>query len=190
MRRAAVRPPGHPGRSVRIDAKCKRRKGFVFSKRFHGFVAVTRGASRGSAFPWHAGSAARVILVRCSSFLAALVFREFRPRTGSAPVVRFVLGMFAMIGALIFLGCPWRAMLRLAGGDWNAILGLIGLVIGITIGVGFLRAGFSLGRSHPARAPVGLVMPMLMIGLLMLAVFYPRFGDGAALFRSASIADS
>ena len=48
-------------------------------------------------------------------FLAALVFREFRPRTGSAPVIRFLLGMFAMLGALVFLGCPWRALLRLAG---------------------------------------------------------------------------
>ena len=36
-----------------------------------------------------------------------------------------------MIGALVFLGCPWRALLRLAGGDWNAIVGIIGLIIGI-----------------------------------------------------------
>ena len=39
---------------------------------------------------------------------AALMFRDFRPRAGSAPIVRFVLGVFAMIGALVFLGCPWR----------------------------------------------------------------------------------
>ncbi len=48
---------------------------------------------------------------------AAIIFREFRPRLGSAPIIRFVLGMVAMIGALVFLGCPWRALLRLAGGD-------------------------------------------------------------------------
>ena len=62
------------------------------------------------------------------SLVAALIFREFKPRTGSAPVVRFLLGMFAMIGALVFLGCPWRAYLRLAGGDWNAIFGIAGSV--------------------------------------------------------------
>jgi len=50
------------------------------------------------------------------SLVAAYLFKEFRPRAGSAPVVRFVLGAFAMIGALVFLGCPWRALLRLAGG--------------------------------------------------------------------------
>ena len=121
------------------------------------------------------------------AFLAALAFREFRPRTGSAPVVRFILGMFAMIGALIFLGCPWRAMLRLAGGDWNAILGIIGLSVGIGVGVAFLRGGFSLGRSYPTRAVAGLTMPFVMVVLLLLTILYPQFGEEgtAALFRSA-----
>ena len=51
------------------------------------------------------------------ALVAAYLFREFRARAGSAPIVRFVLGAFAMIGALVFLGCPWRAGFRLAGGD-------------------------------------------------------------------------
>lgn len=122
------------------------------------------------------------------AFIAALIFGEFRPRTGSAPVVRFVLGMFAMIGALVFLGCPWRAVLRLAGGDWNAILGIVGLVFGIGIGVGFLRAGFNLGRSTPARTVAGLAMPFVMLVLLVLAILYPQFGEAgkSALYKSAS----
>ncbi len=118
------------------------------------------------------------------AFLAALLFGEFRPRSGSAPVVRFLLGMLAMIGALVFLGCPWRAMLRLAGGDWNAVLGIIGLIAGIAVGVGFLRWGFSLGRSYPSRTLTGLAMPFIMVVLLALTIIYPRFGEGAALFRS------
>ena len=40
---------------------------------------------------------------------AALMFKEFRPRGSSAPIVRFLLGVFAMIGALVFPGCPWWA---------------------------------------------------------------------------------
>jgi len=52
------------------------------------------------------------------SFAAAYLFKEFRSRLGSAPIVRFILGVFAMVGALIFLGCPWRALLRLAGGEY------------------------------------------------------------------------
>ena len=53
------------------------------------------------------------------AMVAALAFREFKARAGSAPIVRFVLGFFAMIGALAFLGCPWRALLRLSAGDYN-----------------------------------------------------------------------
>ncbi|HAA02603.1 MAG TPA: hypothetical protein DCE18_04440, partial [Syntrophobacteraceae bacterium] len=51
------------------------------------------------------------------SFGAALVSREYQSRGGSSPLARFILGMTAMIGALVFLGCPWRTLLRLAGGD-------------------------------------------------------------------------
>jgi uncharacterized protein len=110
------------------------------------------------------------------ALIAALVFREFKPRTGSSPLVRLILGMLAVIGALVFLGCPWRAYLRLSGGDWNAIAGIIGLFVGVLLGIVFLRMGFSLGRNRPAPAALGWVMPLLMVGLLALLVFAPQFG--------------
>jgi len=107
------------------------------------------------------------------SLLAALAAKDFRPRAGSAPIVRFLLGAFAMIGALIFLGCPWRALLRLAGGDLNAVLGLAGLIGGIWIGTLFLRGGFTLGRSQQAPAAVGLVLPLVMVFFLALLFIFP-----------------
>ncbi|MBM4309328.1 MAG: YedE-related selenium metabolism membrane protein [Deltaproteobacteria bacterium] len=109
------------------------------------------------------------------SFLAALTFKEFKSRGGSSPVIRFVLGAFAMIGALVFLGCPWRAILRLAGGDLNAISGLAGLAAGIGIGVLFLKNGYSLGRSHAFKKPAGLAAPVIMAGLLAAAIAKPAF---------------
>ncbi len=120
------------------------------------------------------------------STLAALIFSEFKSRTGSAPLVRFLLGIFAMIGALAFLGCPWRALLRLAGGDLNAIVGLVGLALGIAVGVYFLRKGYSLGRSYSAPAAVGWIMPVLMVGLLLLLIFKPQFSEGGPIFFSES----
>lgn len=107
------------------------------------------------------------------SFVAAFAFKEFKPRLGSAPIVRFVLGAFAMIGALIFLGCPWRAVLRLAGGDWNAILGILGLVVGVWIGTRFLSNGYNLGPSHKSYKAAGLIFPIIMLGLLLLIIFNP-----------------
>ena len=118
------------------------------------------------------------------SLVAALIFREFKARTGSAPIIRFFLGFFAMIGALVFLGCPWRALLRLAGGDGNAILGLAGLAFGIGIGVLFLRSGYNLGRSSPVQAGTGWIMPVLMIAFLLFAIFEPQFAQGGPIFKS------
>jgi uncharacterized protein len=116
--------------------------------------------------------------------IAALLAGEFRPRTGSAPVVRFLLGAFSSIGALIFLGCPWRAYLRLAGGDLNAIPGILGLIAGIGVGVWFLKQGYSLGRAHAAHAGVGWMAPTIMAVLLLLVILAPQFGrdaDGNAM---------
>ena len=120
------------------------------------------------------------------STLAALIFREFKARSGSAPIVRFLLGVFAMIGALAFLGCPWRASFRLAGGDLTALPGLLGLGGGIAIGVLFLRSGYNLGRSHKTYPAVGWIMPLLMVGLLLLRVFQPVFSEGGPIFFSES----
>ncbi|MCL4205866.1 MAG: YedE-related selenium metabolism membrane protein [Pirellulaceae bacterium] len=114
------------------------------------------------------------------SLVAAWIFREFRARTGSAPLARFLLGVCAMIGALVFLGCPWRAYLRLGGGDWNAAVGIAGLAAGIAAGVAFLRAGFSLGRNRPASPALGWMLPVLTVALLIVLLFPISFGRDAA----------
>ncbi len=108
------------------------------------------------------------------SLIAAYLFKEFRPRLGSAPIVRFFLGVFAMIGALVFLGCPWRAALRLAGGDGNAILGLLGLIFGIWIGTLFLKNGYTLGRTQQTQPAAGWMLPLFMVGLLLLLLVFPH----------------
>jgi uncharacterized protein len=108
------------------------------------------------------------------SLFAAYAFKEFRPRAGSAPIARFILGAFAMIGALVFLGCPWRAMLRLAGGDGNAILGLVGLAGGIWLGTIFLRNGYNLGRAPATYSAAGWLMPLTMAGFFTLLLLFPQ----------------
>ncbi len=118
------------------------------------------------------------------AFAAALIAGEYKPRGGSAAVIRFFLGVFAMIGALVFLGCPWRALLRLAGGDGNAILGILGLIGGIFIGIQFLKRGFSLGRSYPQAKASGWIMPAFMIGLFLLLIFQVSFTPGGPIFFS------
>ena len=118
------------------------------------------------------------------SLIAALIFKEFKARSGSAPLVRFVLGFLAMVGALVFLGCPWRALLRLAGGDGNAIFGLAGLITGIWVGIFFIRSGYNLGRNQRTYPLVGWIMPLIMMGLFLLLLFRPQLPSGAVFFSS------
>ena len=109
------------------------------------------------------------------SFFMALAKKEFSPRGGSAPVTRFVLGMFVMIGSLMFLGCPFRMILRLAGGDLNALLGLAGFACGILVGVFFLNKGYSLKRSYALTKAEGGVFPVLTLAVLALLLAAPAF---------------
>ena len=118
------------------------------------------------------------------SLIIAIGFGEYKPRAGSSTVIRFFLGIFAMIGALVFLGCPWRALLRLSGGDWNAIVGLLGLITGIAVGVMFLKNGYSLGRSYDNKKSAGWVFPAFMVALFVLLIMNVSFSEGGPLFFS------
>ncbi|MFH1708728.1 MAG: YedE family putative selenium transporter [Planctomycetota bacterium] len=105
----------------------------------------------------------------------ALATREFRATGGSAPLLRFILGGFMMIGALAFLGCPNRMIGRLAGGDWTALAGLLGFAAGIFIGTLGLRRGFSLGRARPQGRAAGMVLPILAAVLVAALLVKPAF---------------
>ena len=107
--------------------------------------------------------------------IVSLITKEFRPRGGSAPVTRFTLGAFVMIGCLMFLGCPFRMILRLAGGDGNAIFGLVGFVAGILTGTFFLKKGYTLKRSYKMPKLEGAVYPAFQIVVLILLVAAPAF---------------
>ena len=125
-------------------------------------------------------SAAKVQYVRpeiiglvLGAFIMSVASKEFKARAGSSPAIRFVLGAFVVIGALAFLGCPLRMVLRLGGGDLNALVGLIGFIIGILVGIACLKKGFSLKRSYEAHKAEGGVLPTVMAALLILVVTVP-----------------
>lgn len=98
-------------------------------------------------------------------------------------MTRFVLGMFVMVGCLMFLGCPFRMILRLAGGDLNALLGLAGFVCGILAGVFFLNKGYTLKRSHDLAKPEGgvfVILTLVVFALLLLAPAFIHFSEAGA----------
>lgn len=109
------------------------------------------------------------------AFIASYYFKENRSTGGSSPATRFLLGIVVMIGALLFLGCPLRMVLRLAGGDLNAVIGLIGFSAGIGIGILCLNNGFTLKRAYKQNRAEGFPIVLMAIGLFALLMIAPSF---------------
>lgn len=113
--------------------------------------------------------------IALGAFIIALFKKEFTVKGGSAPFARFILGIFTVIGALMFLGCPLRMILRLAGGDLNAFLGLLGFAVGIYVGTLFLNKGFTLKRTYTLQRSEGYLFPAVQIMFLVLLLARPAF---------------
>lgn len=109
------------------------------------------------------------------AFASSVFSKDFKARGGSSPLIRFLLGVFMAIGALVFLGCPLRMILRLANGDLNALIGTLGFVVGIIAGLYFLKNGYTLGRNKKELQIVGYIMPLFAIMLLVFLVIKPEF---------------
>ena len=112
-----------------------------------------------------------IIGILLGSFVLSIIRKEFSPKGGSAPVTRFALGFALMLGAMIFLGCPLRMLLRIGGGDFNAIVGLFGFVAGILVGIFFLKKGFTLKRNYEVSRTDGYLPPLaalIVLGILLL----------------------
>lgn len=116
-----------------------------------------------------------IIGIIFGSFIISYMTGDFKVKGGSSPLIRFVLGFFLMIGALVFLGCPLRMILRLANGDLNALVGLAGYVAGVFVGVLFLKKGYSLGRNIDQPKIAGYIYPIFAIVLLIFLVVKPAF---------------
>ena len=91
-------------------------------------------------------------------------------RSGSNAVARFLLAAAMAVGALVFLGCPFRLFQRLGGGDLNAWLALPGFGLGVRIAMGFEARGYSIGKTHEVPLGVGLLGPIACAGLLVVFV--------------------
>ncbi|MCK9276025.1 MAG: YedE family putative selenium transporter [Syntrophales bacterium] len=140
-----------------------------------GFISDTAGALNLHHISAMQYIRPEIIGFTLGSMGAAVLFREWKPQGGASPLIRFLLGFFVMIGALVFLGCPVRMLLRLAGGDLNGIPALAGLLAGVFTGVHFLKQGFSLGDSVSIPSAAGFILPAIMMILFILAIAKPDF---------------
>ena len=114
-----------------------------------------------------------IIGLLLGAMLISIIRKEFKPRGGSSPVFRFVISFFVMIGALVFLGCPFRMVLRLAGGDLNSLVALFGFITGIIAGSMLLNRGFTLGRSYKQSKVEGGAIGGMFLVILLVLLFLP-----------------
>lgn len=111
-----------------------------------------------------------IIGIVIGALIISVLTKEYRPTAGSSPMTRFILGFVTMIGALLFLGCPLRMVIRMSAGDANAYLALIGFIGGIATGAFFLKKGFSLGRAYDEKPADGIVLPVILVILFLLSI--------------------
>lgn len=114
-----------------------------------------------------------IIGIIVGAMAAALIKKEWKAVGGSSPVTRFLLAVVVMIGALVFLGCPLRMVIRIGGGDLNAIVGLVGFIAGIFVGTIALKKGFTLKRSYQQTCVEGSFLPIMFIVLMVLVAVVP-----------------
>ena len=137
------------------------------------FIRDTAGALKLHSAPVVQYVRPEIIGLILGAFGMSFAGKEFGVRRGSSPMTRFVLAFFVMVGALMFLGCPLRMVLRIAGGDWNAIVGLIGFTCGILVGIVFLKRGFTLKKSVKLGTLEGSLMPIIAVVLFIILVAAP-----------------
>lgn len=64
------------------------------------------------------------------AFIISIATKEYRSTAGSSPMIRFILGVIIMIGALVFLGCPLRMVIRMSAGPGSMHAPIIASLIG------------------------------------------------------------
>ena len=129
------------------------------------FLRDTTGALKLHTAPVVQYVRPEIIGLILGAFIMSVCGKEFKVRGGSSPMTRFVLSFFVMVGALM--------MLRSAGGDWHATLGLFGFFCGILGGIVYLKKGFTLKKSVPLGTTEGIAMPAITVVLLVILCAFP-----------------
>lgn len=109
------------------------------------------------------------------SLACAAAFGEFKPRGGSAPLLRVFSGILLIVGCAVFIGCPIKLVLRLTAGDLSVVSGVVGLVLGVWLGLRSLEHGVSFGRPADERRGHALLIPAFFGMLLVFALLKPGF---------------
>ncbi len=134
------------------------------------FIRDMAGAMR-----WHNAAIVQyfrpeIVGIVLGAFIISMFTKEYKSTSSSALIIRFIGGITMVIGALVFLGCSTRMVLRMAAGDISSYIGLIGLTLGVGTGLIFMKKGYSLGKKTEIKKEIGYIFPLILTVLLILSV--------------------
>lgn len=117
-----------------------------------------------------------ITFIILGSFISSILRNEFQPRISHSIIHSFFGGFFMIVGSAIFIGCPIKMLLKLAGGDLNAISGISGLVCGVYLGTFLLKDGidtslFTIKKLNNSYSSYILIVLIMVIFLI--SIFYP-----------------
>lgn len=118
-----------------------------------------------------------LLFISIGSFLMAIVRKEFKARLSSSIIHSFLGGIFMIIGSAVFIGCPIKMLLRLAGGDLNSIAGIAGTIFGVWLGLIYLKNDIntSVFKIVTIKADKSaLLVPISLIFLLIIYYLKPE----------------
>src|SRR5699024_353462 len=96
--------------------------------------------------------------------------KDCGPLARAVPRVRFVLGMRLAAGSGVELRGPPNLVIVMSGVAVTAWLVMMGFAVGVGSGLTAVKKGISLVRADGANRMNGYVLPVLMAGILVLAL--------------------
>ncbi|MCX7770633.1 MAG: YedE family putative selenium transporter [Proteobacteria bacterium] len=118
-----------------------------------------------------------ITFIIIGSFISSLLRKEFQPRISQSIIYSFFGGFFMIVGSAIFIGCPIKMLLKLAGGDLNALSGIAGLISGVYLAALLLRDGidttpFTIKKIK--NSITSYLVIVLVIVIFLTSMIYPK----------------
>lgn len=146
-------------------------------------IAGTLGLHNVDIFKYYRPEITSVIL---GSFAISIIRKKYKLTLSRAGIVKMLLGFCTMIFGMIFLGSPLRTIERMAGGDLNAYIAFIALIIGMIVGYIFINKGYNIKDTEKTyKNPFSkFILPgILLIGLIILILDTYGNTSGNKIFK-------
>lgn len=128
-----------------------------------------------------------IVGIFLGAFLVSLFRKRFNLSISNNWYIYLIYGFCTMILCMIFLGCPFRMIERMAGGDLNAYIGFFGLVLGIVVSVFVKKEKKEVVIKEVNKKYIFFILPIvLIVGFIVLVVDTYCMPGGSKIFATST----